>query len=320
MTSENKSCRKTLEEILGAENVVHVSLKGKPFYVVSDAHDGYENYMKVEKKEDLIDKMKNGEAYVIDLGDFVHPERIKEWNMEPKFLDREIEIKETLKKLGKEEYYICVKGNHEHEAIKSYEARKAVDGHDAGIFRLFYKWLKKFGLGKALTNLWHEIRFPSKKLTERRYLYLKSLPIAVIVENSIVLTHGGYPSRKHYFNREKAIHETLWKKSGDAAEFLNDIGAKLLINGHVSPNHGAFMYNIFLALRGRAKWDIKKKIAIIYNNEKIPTRVMISPFKPEIFGSYKGFFGGGGGSYLKLNSSDCDPDKWEVGKQVMYLD
>ncbi|MEM4641068.1 MAG: hypothetical protein QXW65_00915 [Candidatus Pacearchaeota archaeon] len=79
-------------------------------------------------------------------------------------------------------------------------------------------------------------------------------------------------------------------------------------------------YTIYFLLCEEEQRNIEKKIAIIYNNEKIPTRVMISPFKPEIFGSYKGFFGGGGGSYLKLNSSDCDPDKWEVGKQVMYLD
>ncbi|MEM4702990.1 MAG: metallophosphoesterase [Candidatus Pacearchaeota archaeon] len=318
-TQEQSSYKTTLEKIVGDENVVRLYPKGKPCYVISDKHDGYKNYEKIEKKEDLINKVKNGEVYVVDLGDVVHPERISEHGQESKFLDREIARKDTLEKLGKERYYTCLKGNHDYEAEKSYEKRKAVNGCNIGILNLFYRWLKKFGPGKALANAWHEIRFPSRGFTENQYAYLKSLPIAVIIDDSIVLTHGGYPSREQYSNRNKAIYDILWNRSGDAAEFLDDIGAKLLINGHTAPNQAAWMYNLLLALQGRAKWDTRRRIATIYNKNKNPTRVFIGPSKPETWGSWRGMFGGGGGSYLKLDS-EYNPDKWKPGKQIQYLD
>ena len=310
-TQEQIGSKKSLEEVLGKENVVRLSTD-KPIVYYTDRHSGFRNYQRVRQNESLDVRTARGDVYVIDGGDVCGAERLNERGLDRVQIDDDIRTSNS--------NTIRLRGNHDYETCRSFERRREVQGENSGLIDLFKKFSKKFGFWNAVKYSIHEKAHSSKGLTKQQYDYLNNLPIAVIVNDELVFTHGSGISRKNYDDQDAAIYEALWRRAGNPREFLEDFGGKIMFNGHTAPWH-VIPSNAGKAFRGKAKYDSGRGMGVIYDDQGNVSRVVMEPFKRGFLGflgTPKGLFGGGGGTYLEI-----DPLKdyhriedFELGQEV----
>jgi predicted phosphodiesterase len=215
-------------------------------YVASDFHSRHADFRKWLSKTDLVAKLKDrDDVFGLILGDAVDKKAddpLAEDNGDSRIIDEIRAIQDNSDQTGKR--LIFIRGNHEHEVWRIYDALKRRYGLNAANRRRFVEALYATEQG----SFFRQFNF-LERISEEQFEYLGRLPVAVLARNGVVAVHAG-PSKLAKSPRqlaqmdEQVVEELVWTRPGqtqglgvyvadDVTAFLKMMdGAGLLLTGH----------------------------------------------------------------------------------------
>lgn len=186
-------------------------------YIASDFHTRHTDFQRWLTQTKLVEKLKDrDDVYGLILGDAVDAkfgDLAAERGGDTRIIERIREIQQTLGEAGKR--LIFIKGNHEYEVARIYEALQKQYGMTARTQAILVRAL----FNSADGAYFQQFNF-LERITEEQFRFLKGLPVAVMAKNGLLAVHAG-PSREAVGTtsvarqEKKVVAELVWPRAAE---------------------------------------------------------------------------------------------------------